>query len=163
MTRRTKKSVIESGPQAPSWLRADCRKRFAELLEQFAGPIFKPAEIQTLARLAHVSTDLEAAEAALLDVPTIVTGENGIAYIHPAVKHRNALAAEFRMLLKGLEKRSAAPASEPNSIAAVLARGRIQRALAELRKTDPIPTGVQQREAAQKQAHFAAEQQRSEL
>jgi len=139
MTRR-KKPEPEAGTKPPSWLRADCKKRFAELLEQFTGPEFKPAEILTLTRLAHVSVDLENAEAALVGAPTIVIGENGIAYIHPAVKHRNALAAEFRILLKGLEKRSAAPVSEPSSIAAILARGRIQRALAELRKNDPAAT-----------------------
>jgi|GEM_PF-2783524 len=139
MTRR-KKPEPEAGTKPPSWLRADCKKRFAELLEQFAGPVFKPGELLVLARLAHVICDLESAEAALVGAPTIVIGENGISYVSPAVKHRNALSAEFRMLLKPLEKRSAVPVSEPNSIAAVLARGRIQRALAELRKNEPAVT-----------------------
>jgi phosphopantothenate synthetase len=161
MTRQTKKSVIESGPQAPMGLRADCLATWREMHSEFS-PV-TAVECQAVIRLAGVAVDLAAAEMLVAASGVIVVGPNGIAYVHPAVKHRDTLAKEFRSLLALLSKGKPRAKPATNSIESILLRARIQQGLAELRKSESIPTGVQQREAAQKQAHFAAEQQRSEL
>lgn len=141
-------------------LRADCLATWRELHSEFS-PV-TAVECQAVIRLAGVAVDLAAAEMLVATSGVIVVGPNGIAYVHPAVKHRDTLAKEFRGLLTLLSKGKPRAKPATNSIESILLRARIQQGLAELRKSESIPTGVQQREAAQKQAHLAAEQRANE-
>jgi hypothetical protein len=149
---KRKAKSASKGPTPPTWLRKDCRARWRELLSQY-GTDLRPHELETLARMAHCSVDLEAAEAAAGKCGTIVTGENGIAYIHPAIKHRNALATEFRMLLKMISTKKTAAVGGKNpemSVEGILAR--IQ-ALRDDRKT----AAERQTEARTRMANLSAQ------
>jgi hypothetical protein len=175
--KKTKSKPVASGPTPPMGLRADCLATWRELHSEFS-PV-TAVECQAVIRLAGVAVDLAAAEMLVATSGVIVVGPNGIAYVHPAVKHRDTLAKEFRGLLTLLSKGKPRAKPATNSIQGIIERiqqsnvqaavgkettlDRIRALIAERRAADEsIPTGIQQREAAQKQAHLAAEQRANE-
>lgn len=156
--KKTKSKPVESGPTPPMGLRPDCLATWQALNSEFS-PV-TAAECQAVIRLASVAVDLAAAETLVAASGVIVVGPNGIAYIHPAVKHRDALAKEFRGLLTLLARGKPRAKPATNSIANIIAR---IRSLKEQPAQPPVTAGERQQQENIKRSEIAAQDRRREF